>query len=223
MNAPDGEDRLIALRRRNRRVASVAIAGVCAMGLAAFASPIFYRGLIGAIGHPGALKRSQVTRTLDATDTGDEAGRPIRVAFDTNLAGGTGLTFSAERSEAATTLDRVTTERFRLSNETTHPIRIRAVFDVSPAWAAPYFFRAPTSFPDTGVVKPGASVTIPFRFFVDPRILKADGATKGLPRLTLSYAVFALPTGKGNAPDFTDALRQADGGEAAFVNDAAAD
>ena len=78
---------------------------------------------------------------------------------------------------------------YDVTNRTSAPVVIRATFDVTPAWAAPYFFKAVASLHPIERLEPGEHARVPMVFYVDRRILK-DRLAARVNAITLSYTFF---------------------------------
>ena len=215
------------LKRRNRAVAGAAGGIVVTMGgLVAF-SPILYRSLSAYIGYGGKLPQSSEVRSL--AETG--AGKDLTVRFDTNVAAGLAVDFQPEARSVSTEIGRPTTLYYDVANRAAAPVVIRATFDVTPAWAAPYFFKAVASLHPIERLEPGEHARVPMVFYVDRRILN-DRLAARVNAITLSYTFFrqqGMSDGAlasvgdlaTRAADFERELKK--NGAARFANDAPSD
>ena len=215
------------LRRRNRAVASAAVGIVVVMGGLVAVSPIFYRVLSAYIGYGGSLPQSSVVRRL----AGKGAGKDLTVRFDTNVASGLDVDFRPEERSVSTEIGRPTALYFRVTNRGSAPVVIRTAFDVTPAWAAPYFFKAVASLHPIERLEPGERARVPMVFYVDRRILK-DRLAANVEAITLSYTFFrqkgmtdgalaSVGDMAARAAAFDEELKKS--GTAKFANDAPAD
>lgn len=213
------------LKRRNRAVA-VAAAGlvVVMIGLVAM-SPILYRHFSALIGYRASLPEAETTRSL--FDGGVE-GKRVTVLFDTNVADGLALEFVPEKRSVETAIGRPTKLYYDLTNKSGKPVVIRADFDVTPDWAAPYFFKATRSLDAIERLDAGETARVPLIFYVDKRIL-GDRMAGDVRQLTLSYTLFRQKGFSAAAISSVKDLRQQSAafemhlertGEATFANDA---
>ena len=215
------------LRRRNRAVAGAAAGIVVIMGGLVAVSPVLYRTFSAYIGYGGRLARSSEIRSL--ADKG--AGKDLTVRFDTNVAADLAVDFQPERRSISTEIGRPTTLYYDVTNRTSRPVVVRASFDVTPAWAAPYFFKAVASLHPIERLEPGEHARVPMVFYVDRRILN-DRLAARVNTLTLSYTFFRQQgMSDGALASVGDLAVRAAGferelrknGAAKFANDAPAD
>ena len=92
---------------------------------------------------------------------------------------------------APTSIDKATQIFYRATNLTARTTTGRAVFNVSPQRAAPYFNKIECFCFTEQTLKGGQSVDMPVVFYVDPRI-KEDPDTKGIDEITLSYTFYPV-------------------------------
>jgi len=219
----DGEE----LKRRNRAVAGAAVGVVVVMGGLVAVSPIFYHVMSAYIGYGGALPQTSEVRSLHEAG----AGKDLTVRLDTNVEAGLDVDFRAEKRLIETEIGRPTEVYYEVRNAGAAPVVIRTTFDVTPAWTAPYFFRATAALHPLERLNPQESVRVPFIFYVDPRILKDRLAGK-VGAVTLSYTLFRQKGMNGDALEavhdlatqsaaFSQTLEK--DGTATFSNDAPSD
>ena len=173
------------LRRRNRAVAGAAAGVVVIMGGLVALSPILYRALSAYLGYGGNLPQSSEVRSL----AGRGAGKDLTVRFDTNVADGLAVDFEPEDRTISTEIGRPTKLYYDVANRASRPVVIRATFDVTPAWTAPYFFKAVASLHPLERLEPGEHARVPMVFYVDRRILN-DRLAARVSAITLSYTFF---------------------------------
>jgi len=80
---------------------------------------------------------------------------------------------------------------YRAVNLTARNTTGRAVFNISPALAAPYFNKIECFCFTEQTLKGGQSADMPVVFYVDPRI-KDDPDTKAIDEITLSYTFYPV-------------------------------
>ncbi|HET7413835.1 MAG TPA: cytochrome c oxidase assembly protein [Pararhizobium sp.] len=217
---PDAEE----LKRRNRAVAGAAAGMVVVMfGLVAM-SPIFYRHFSTLLGYGASLPEAETTRSIFG---GGIDGKSVTVNFDTNVADGLKLEFVPEKPSVETTIGRPTKLYYDLTNNSGKPVVIRADFDVTPDWAAPYFFKATKSLDAIERLDAGETARVPLVFYVDRRIL-GDRLAGNVRQLTLSYTLFRQKGFSSAAVSSIKDLRDQSAafdlhlertGEATFAND----
>jgi len=171
---------------RNARVAIVCAGVFTAMVAAAFASVPLYRAFCQATGFNGAVRRG----TAGAAQVSD---RTVVVRFDTNVRG---LPWRFEPVQARQTvhLGESTLAFFRATNTGDKPMTGRALYNVLPETAGPYFSKLECFCFKNQTLKPGETVEFPVVYTVDPRfVVDRDNATFG--EITLSYTFFKAAVG----------------------------
>jgi len=84
-----------------------------------------------------------------------------------------------------------TTVFYRAMNYTARPTTGRAIFNVTPAQAGPYFSKIECFCFTEQTLKAGESVKMPIVFYVDPKVRK-DEATRAIDEITLSYTFYPV-------------------------------
>jgi len=170
---------------RNGRVALICGGVVVAMVGMAFASVPFYRAFCQATGFNGAVRRASYA-------PGAVAGETTTVSFDTNVRG-LSWTFTPEQ-RSQVKLGESKLAFFRATNTGPTAVTGRALFNVTPEAAGPYFSKLECFCFKNQTIKPGETVEFPVVYFVDPRYAKDADAVNAGP-ITLSYTFFPAVTG----------------------------
>lgn len=177
------------MARRNKRVALICGATFFGMVGAAYAAVPLYKLFCQVTGFDGTVRKAEVapTRILD---------RKLTIRFDANIRdlpwkfqtlqptqdiriGDTGLAF------------------FKVTNPSDKPITGRALYNVVPESAGPYFQKLECFCFTSQTIQPGQTIEFPVVYFVDPGFVD-DPDTKGKSEVTLSYTFFpAVEDGKG--------------------------
>ena len=173
------------------RLSNGAVALVCAGVFAAmvgmaFASVPLYRAFCQATGFYGTAKRASAA-------PGAVSARTVTVRFDTNVRG---LSWRFEPVAPSQTMRLGETKLafFRATNTGDTPVTGRAIYNVTPQSAGPYFSKLECFCFKNQTIAPGETVEFPVVYFVDPRY--GTGAdTRGGPEITLSYTFFPAVTG----------------------------
>ena len=172
--------------RGNARLALVCGGVVAAMVGLAFASVPFYRAFCQATGFNGAVRRaSYAPKTL--------TGHTVTVSFDTNVRG-LSWTFTPVQRSQDVTLGAPKLAFFRATNTGSTAVTGRALFNVTPEAAGPYFSKLECFCFKNQTIKPGETVEFPVVYFVDPRYAADRDAVSAGP-ITLSYTFFPAVTG----------------------------
>jgi cytochrome c oxidase assembly protein subunit 11 len=174
-----------------RKLSNAALGLTClavflAMVGMAFASVPLYRAFCQATGFYGTARRA----SAGATSVSD---RSVTVRFDTNVRG---LSWRFEPVQPSQTM-RLGENKlafFRATNTGDKPVTGRAVYNVTPLPAGPYFSKLECFCFKNQTIAPGETVEFPVVYFVDPRY-GTDEDTKGAPEITLSYTFFPAVTG----------------------------
>jgi len=166
---------------RNARLALICAGVFVVMVGSAFAAVPFYRVFCQATGFNGTAR---VARTAPATTS----AREVTVSFDTNVHG---LAWRFEPVQRRQTLRLGETKLafFRATNTGAAPVTGRAVYNVLPEAAGPYFSKLECFCFKNQTIAPGETVEFPVVYFVDPRF-GADADTRGRTDITLSYTFY---------------------------------
>lgn len=168
-------------RRRNVRVALICAVAFFGMVGAAFASVPIYRAFCQLTGFDGATRRAESasSQVLDKT---------LTVRFDANVRD-LPWTFTAEQTSQEVKIGETKLAFFKVRNNSDKPITARAVFNVVPEQAGPYFQKLQCFCFTDQTIAAGATVDMPVLYFIDPKYAE-DINTKGKPEVTLSYTFF---------------------------------
>ncbi|MBO9546613.1 cytochrome c oxidase assembly protein [Caulobacter sp.] len=176
--------------RRNGKVALICAAAFFGMIGAAYAAVPLYKLFCQATGFDGTVRKAEAkpTRILD---------RKVTIRFDANIRelpwqfqtlqasqdiriGDTGLAF------------------FKVTNPTDKPQTGRALYNVVPESAGPYFQKLECFCFSSQTIQPHQTVEFPVVYFVDPKFAD-DPETKGKNEITLSYTFFPAVEGDKNS------------------------
>lgn len=182
---------MAARRISNARLALVCATVFVAMVGAAFASVPFYRAFCQATGFAGAVRRGvpPVTRQSAAMAG---SSRLVTVRFDTNVRD---LAWKFTPLQASQTLHPGDTKLafFQATNTGRAPVTGRAIYNVVPLSAGPYFSKLECFCFKNQTIAPGETVRFPVVYLVDARY-GTDADTRGAPDITLSYTFFPAVT-----------------------------
>ena len=165
--------------RTGRLMALVALA---MLGLA-FASVPLYRAFCQLTGFDGTPLRAEKA-------PGAVTGQ-IGVRFDANINEKLPWKFEPVQETVRIAPGARTQIFYRAANLTARTTTGRAVFNVSPQRAAPYFNKIECFCFTEQTLKGGQSVDMPVIFYVDPRI-EDDPDTKSIDEITLSYTFYPV-------------------------------
>jgi cytochrome c oxidase assembly protein subunit 11 len=147
-----------------------------------FASVPLYRIFCSATGYEGTTERA-------ARAPGKESNRFITVRFDSETAPGLGWRFAPLQHELRVHPGEQYQTFYRAVNQNPTAVVGRAVYNVTPFKAGPYFDKIQCFCFSNQRLGPGESADMGVVFFVDPRILK-DPNTSDVKTITLSYTMF---------------------------------
>jgi cytochrome c oxidase assembly protein subunit 11 len=178
---------------RNARLALTCVGVFVAMVALAFAAVPFYRAFCQATGFNGAVKRADAR-------TAARAARPISaqtvtVRFDTNV-NGVDWRFEPVQARQTVHLGANTLAFFRATNLGRTTVTGRALFNVLPEAAGPYFSKLECFCFRNQTLAPGQTAEFPVVYTVDPGYAK-DRDTRGQGEITLSYTFFPAVVGPG--------------------------
>lgn len=170
--------------RRGKTLTLVAVNVVLAVmiGLVSYA-PTLYQLFCQVTGYGGTTQRTVALSEKAATDT------PVTVRFDANIAPGLDWEFRPEQREVKTRIGEPTRAYYYAKNLSDQTIVGRATFNVTPAWAGPYFFKVECFCFTEERLEPGEEARMPLLFYVDEDMLK-DADSKDIRTITLSYTFF---------------------------------
>ena len=174
---------------RNARLALICAGVFVLMVGAAFAAVPFYRAFCQATGFNGTVRRADagaVTRVSDKT---------VSVRFDTNV-NGIDWRFEPVQARQTVHLGENKLAFFRATNISRKTLTGRALFNVLPETAGPYFSKLECFCFKNQTLAPGQSVEFPVVYTVDRRYAE-DRDTKGQGEITLSYTFFPAVVGEG--------------------------
>lgn len=170
-----------AMARRNGKVAL--ICGVAFFGMvgAAYAAVPLYKLFCQVTGFDGTVRKAQAAPTtiLD---------RKITVRFDANLRD-LPWTFQTMQASQDLRIGETGLAFFKVTNPTDKPITGRALYNVVPESAGPYFQKLECFCFTSQTIQPHQTVEFPIVYFVDPKFVD-DPETKGKSEITLSYTFF---------------------------------
>jgi cytochrome c oxidase assembly protein subunit 11 len=169
------------LASRNSRLALICLAIFATMVGVAFAAVPLYRVFCQATGFNGTARRATAAPTTLAAGV-------VTVAFDTNTRGlawqFTPNVPSQQVRPGATNL-----AFFKVTNITNQPLTGRAIYNVTPESAGPYFSKLECFCFKNQTLAPHQTAEFPVVYYVDPRFGQNDD-TKGIEQITLSYTFY---------------------------------
>ena len=169
------------LASRNSRLALICLAIFATMVGVAFAAVPLYRVFCQATGFNGTVRRATAAPTTVAAGV-------VTVAFDTNTRGlawqFTPNVPSQQVRPGATNL-----AFFKVTNTTNQPLTGRAIYNVTPESAGPYFSKLECFCFKNQTLAPHQTAEFPVVYYVDPRFGQNDD-TKGIEQITLSYTFY---------------------------------
>jgi len=178
--------------RGNARVALICAFVFCGMVGAAFASVPLYKRFCQATGWNGAVRRADANGSVVSNET-------VTLRFDTNVHG-MSWTFEPDQRTQVLKLGESKLAFFHATNTGSTPVTGRAVYNVAPETAGPYFSKLECFCFKNQTIQPGQTVEFPVVYYVDPRYAKdPDNATQH--EITLSYTFFpAVDQSAAKAP-----------------------
>jgi cytochrome c oxidase assembly protein subunit 11 len=175
-------------RRLGRNGLIALICGVVFAGMvgAAYASVPLYKAFCQLTGYNGTVRRAKVAPR-------QVLGKTVVVRFDTNVRN-LPWDFKAEQASQTIRIGDQGLAFFKVTNTSDKALTGRAVFNVAPEQAAPYFQKLECFCFKNQTLKPGETANFPVVYFVDPQYA-TDSDTKDLGQITLSYTFYEAAEG----------------------------
>jgi cytochrome c oxidase assembly protein subunit 11 len=167
--------------RKNRNLALACAAGFAAMVGVSYAAVPLYRAFCQLTGFDGTPRRAEAA-------PGQVLEKTLSVRFDANVRG-LPWTFTAEQTSQTAKIGETKLAFFRVTNNGKTPVTGRAVFNVVPEQAGPYFQKLDCFCFTDQTIAPGQSIDMPVLYFIDPKYA-LDFNTKGKREVTLSYTFY---------------------------------
>jgi len=127
--------------------------------------------------HPGTFTRYK-------SDDTELSGRKIVVEFDVNRNRNLDCDFSPQHTAIQVKPGELTLTSYQVKNLTSRTLIIQAIPSISPGIAAKYLKKLECFCFNKQTLKPGESMGLPLRFWLEPEI------PDEVKRLTLSYTLF---------------------------------
>jgi cytochrome c oxidase assembly protein subunit 11 len=181
LNVPSSRAVATPQQRRNRRVAAICAVGFVTMVGAAYAAVPVYRAFCQLTGFDGTTRRAEAA-------PGQVLDQSLTIRFDANVRD-LPWTFTAEQTSQPARIGETKIALFKVTNHSDKAVTGRAVFNVVPEQAGPYFQKLDCFCFTDQTIQPGQSVDMPVLYFVDPKYAD-DFETKGKKEITLSYTFF---------------------------------
>jgi cytochrome c oxidase assembly protein subunit 11 len=168
-----------------------AICGVAFFGMvgAAYAAVPLYKMFCQVTGFDGTVRKAvaKPTKVLD---------RKIEIRFDANVRN-LPWDFQAMQVSQDVRIGDTGLAFFKVTNKGDKPLTGRAMYNVVPETAGPYFQKLECFCFSNQTIEPGQTVEFPVVYFVDPKFVD-DIDTKDKSSITLSYTFFpATPDAAG--------------------------
>ena len=170
-------------KTNNRLLAVVAVVAMSMVGLA-YASVPLYKLFCQVTGFGGT--------TQIATQAPEQAlltAEPLAVRLDANVNPQLNWSFVPVEQEVSLKPGEEITAIYRATNIGAMPSTGTATFNVTPQKAGPYFMKIECFCFTEQTLKPGESVDMPVRFFLDSEIV-SDINTSDIDEIVLSYTFF---------------------------------
>ena len=170
-------------KTNNRLLFVVAVVAMSMVGLA-YASVPLYKLFCQVTGFGGT--------TQIATQAPEQAlltAEPLAVRLDANVNPQLNWSFAPVEQEVSLKPGEEITAIYRATNIGAMPSTGTATFNVTPQKAGPYFMKIECFCFTEQTLKPGESVEMPVRFFLDSEIV-SDINTSDIDEIVLSYTFF---------------------------------
>jgi cytochrome c oxidase assembly protein subunit 11 len=171
--------------RRNARVALICAGAFFGMIGAAYAAVPIYKAFCQLTGFDGTPRKAEVApaQALDKT---------LTIRFDANVRD-LPWDFRTKQTSQVARIGETKVAFFEVKNRSDKPITGRAVFNVVPEQAGPYFQKLDCFCFSDQTIQPGQTVDMPVLYFVDPKYA-SDFETRNKSEVTLSYTFYPSTT-----------------------------
>ena len=181
----------LASQRGNRRTAIIAgLVALAMLGLGFAAVPL-YRMFCQATGFGGTTQRATAEEAAAAARSPQGQGRQISIRFDSNIGNGIPWAFYPEKKHVSVGIGGKSMAIFIAKNLSNKPVTGRAVFNVTPEQAGPYFTKIECFCFTEQTLQPGQEVRMPVLFYVDKKFLD-DPDDADVQEITLSYTFYPV-------------------------------
>jgi len=172
----------IAAAGANRRVV-IGLLGMVALmiGLTIAAVPL-YRLFCQVTGYGGTTQVSDAAPEVSGL-------RPINVRFNADVSPELPWSFYPMQREVRLPIGQPQTIYYRAVNRSSRSVTGTATFNVTPFEAGQFFDKLECFCFTEQTLKPGESIDMPVRFYVDPKLLENRDA-RAIETITLSYTFF---------------------------------
>ncbi|MPY72896.1 MAG: cytochrome c oxidase assembly protein [Alphaproteobacteria bacterium] len=175
-------------RRKNLRVLALAGAMIGASTTLVVYSPTLYRMFCAATGYGGTVNRAIAEEPGSDTPSARQ-NDTVTLSFDANVAPGLPWAFYPEQRKVETRLGQPTKIYYYAKNNSDRTIVARAIYNVTPYGAAPYFFKIECFCFTNEKLAPGESARMPVELYVDEQMAK-DPDARDIHDITLSYTFY---------------------------------
>jgi cytochrome c oxidase assembly protein subunit 11 len=148
---------------------------------ASYAAVPIYKAFCQATGFDGTTKRAEAAPT-------EVLGKTLKIRFDANVRD-LPWDFQALQTSQTIKIGETKVAIFRVTNHSDKPMTGRAVFNVVPERAGPYFEKLSCFCFTDQTIQAGQTVEMPVLYFVNPKYAD-DFETRGTGELTLSYTFY---------------------------------
>jgi cytochrome c oxidase assembly protein subunit 11 len=169
-------------------------------------SPTLYRLFCAATGYAGTVRQASISDVHAA-----KTDKTVKVNFDANVGQGLDWEFRPEQRSVTVHYGEPTKIYYYAKNLSKETVVARAVFNVTPFQAAPYFFKIECFCFTQERLGPGESARMPLVFYLDEQMLQ-DESSKDFKSLTLSYTFYEQ---NGLTPEEVAAARDLSAGSKA--------
>jgi cytochrome c oxidase assembly protein subunit 11 len=178
------------MRDKNTSLALNLAALVMGMVMLAYASVPLYRLFCELTGYGGTPR--------EASHAPDRVyNHTITITFNADTDSSLPWEFKPVQKSLKVKVGEQTLAHYEARNLSGKPVTGRAVYNVVPFAAGPYFVKIECFCFKEQTLKPHTRVDMPVSFYIDPAIMD-DPDMKNVKTITLSYTFFAIKTGSNN-------------------------
>jgi cytochrome c oxidase assembly protein subunit 11 len=189
--------------RSNAKAAAWIVGIVVVMTGLSFASVPLYRLFCQQTGWGGTPQKASASTAakITAQKDGGTSQRRFNIRFNADHQPNLPVAFHPLQPQTSVEVGRAVLAQYRVTNQSDHPLKLIASYNVTPENVAAYFTKMECFCFKEQHIAAGQSIDLPVSFFMDPQITEQPELAD-IRTITLSYSFFEVkPKGAQKNPD----------------------